>query len=132
MYEDGLHAEGAGYGAGVLAARAPKTGQHVLRGIVTLGLGRSREVGGVFFNLYSKLKNLKTRLIFNNTCVRALIGRHMASFATRMKPMATSSTLIALAVSCDLLSPFAIACKMKDNKNKEKHRNNLTLRLLVG
>lgn len=29
-----------------------------------------------------------------STCVRALIGRHMASLATRTKPIATSSTLI--------------------------------------
>lgn len=45
MYEDGFHAEGTGYGTGVLATRTAKTRQHVLRGIVTLSLRRSREVG---------------------------------------------------------------------------------------
>lgn len=45
MYEDGLHAQGAGYSTGVLAARAAKTGQHVLGRIVTFGLRRCRELG---------------------------------------------------------------------------------------
>lgn len=40
VYEDGLHAQGAGYSTGMLAARTAKTGQHVLRGIVTLSLRR--------------------------------------------------------------------------------------------
>lgn len=109
MYEDGLHAEGAGYSTGVLAARTAKTRQHVLRGIVTLSLRTSREVGD-FISL-SKQKRDLLDLTFNDTCVRALIGRHMASFATRMNPMATSSTLICLAVSRDFLSPFATTCE---------------------
>lgn len=44
VYEDGLHAEGTGYSAGVLATCAAKTGQNVLRGIVTFSLRRCREV----------------------------------------------------------------------------------------
>lgn len=51
VYEDGLHAEGSGYSAGVLAARAAKTGQHVLRGIVTFGLRRR---GGVLCPIQPK------------------------------------------------------------------------------
>lgn len=45
VYEDVLHAQGTGYSTGVLATCAAKTGQHVLRGIVTLSLRRCREVG---------------------------------------------------------------------------------------
>lgn len=44
--EDGLHAEGSGYSAGVLATCAAKTGEHVLRGVVTLSLKGCREVAG--------------------------------------------------------------------------------------
>lgn len=42
VYEDGLHAQGSGNRAGVLAARTPETCQHVLRGVVALGLESER------------------------------------------------------------------------------------------
>lgn len=61
MYEDGLHAQGAGYRTGVLAPCAPKTGQHVLRGIVTLSLRRCREVGD-FISLFRGKKKPFTGL----------------------------------------------------------------------
>lgn len=38
VYKDGHHAQGSGYSTGVLATCATKTGQHMLRGIVTLSL----------------------------------------------------------------------------------------------
>lgn len=50
----------------------------------------------------------------------------MASFATRMNPMATSSTLIAA------LSPFAPACERKRNKNEEERREKSGDRLVCG
>lgn len=49
----------------------------------------------------------------HSTCVRALIGRHMASFATRTNPIATSSTLISDVLLCELLAPFALTCAWK-------------------
>lgn len=56
------------------------------------------------------------------TCVRALIGRHIASFATRMKPMATSSTLIAVlmfgsVLLCEWWVPFAPTFKWTHKKS---------------
>jgi len=52
-------------------------------------------------------KNNPTAMTVHETCVRALIGRHMASFATCTKPIATSSTAIGRALAhCDLLNSF--------------------------
>lgn len=38
VYKDGHHAQGSGYSTGVLATCTTKTGQHMLRGIMTLSL----------------------------------------------------------------------------------------------
>ena len=45
-----------------------------------------------------------------NTCVRALIGRHMASFATRINPIATSSMLIPDVLLLEWLAPVLPTC----------------------
>lgn len=119
VYKDSHHAQGSGYSTGVLATCATKTGQHMLRGIVTLSL----KDGWFYIQYIMQIQYIQYNTLhstLSHTCVSARIGRHMASFATRRNPMATSSTLITV------WFPFATACERKCNKNEEKQPENVT------
>ena len=89
MDKNGLHAECPGDGTSVLGPGTPEACEHVCRCIVTLPQDKTE-------NHHSKRHApLSSFVIAQNVCshtficVSALIGRHMVSLATVMKPMAT-------------------------------------------
>lgn len=141
MYKDSLHPEGLGNSTSMLATCTPETCQHMFRCIMALGLwwcemrGRGGKEGNsserkkcMIFTCFTQLIKYSVTILttwrnnFNTqiTCVRALIGRHMASFATRMNPIATSSTLISdwlfgNMLLFDWLAPFVLTFKWKQS-----------------
>lgn len=73
----------------MLPTSSPKASQHMGRGVVASCLWNQRGVSGLPRPAPPPLGEGKAR----RTCVRARMGRHMASLATRTNPMATSSRL---------------------------------------